>query len=134
MRGRSLLLIACSIAAVSGCTRPGVGKPYPLDIRSEVTGAGSAELVEALKSEAYASRRYRPAKDADADRAIVMTVRSVEGPIEPGGRPGFTYLIDWTRKGAEIGAVKADCVTGYFPACADIAVDTMTGQLWPRRR
>jgi hypothetical protein len=134
MKGRSLLLIACSIAAISGCTRPGVGKPYPLEIRSGVTGVGSAELVEALKSEAYASRRYRPAKEADSDRAIVMTVRAVEGPIEPGGQPGFTYLIDWTRKGAEIGAVKADCVTGYFASCADIAVDTMTGQLWPQRR
>lgn len=134
MKGRSFLLATLiTAAALGGCTRPGTGKPYPLDIRSELATAEATALVTALKGEAYGQRRYRPVKASDGGRAIVMTVRSVSGPVEPGGRPGFTYLINWTRGGAEIGAVEADCVTGYYPACANIAVETMTRQLWPRR-
>lgn len=134
--GRSQLLTALvlgSIVVTAGCTRPGTaGRSLPLEVRAAPTDELAGQFAAALRTEAYA-RKFRPARANEADKAVVLTIRSIRQPVDVDGRPGFTYIVDWTRRGAELGGVEDDCARGYLAPCAFVTVDVLSRQLWGER-
>jgi hypothetical protein len=134
--GRSPLLAVLTISALAvtaGCTRPGTARSLPLEVRTATSDQHAGAFAAALRADAYAGR-FRPAREGEADKAVVMTVRSVREPIDVDGRPGFTYIVDWTRRGVELGGVEDDCAIGYLAPCANVAVGVLSRQLWGERR
>lgn len=123
-----------ALAAAAGCTRPGnAGRTVPLEVRTATSDPHAEPFAAALRNEAYA-RKFRPARANEAGKAIVMTVKSIRQPVEVDGQPGFTYIVDWTRKGAEVGGVEDDCAAGALAPCATVTIDVLARQIWGDRR
>jgi|GEM_PF-6884288 len=135
--GRNHLIAAIALGsaiATAGCTRPGTaGRSLPLEVRTATSDEHAEQFAAALRTEAYA-RKFRPVRANEAEKAIVVTVRSIRQPIDVDGRPGFTYITDWTRRGAELGGVEDDCAIGYLAPCANVAIDVLSRQIWGERR